>query len=373
MMIMNIPLSSVDLSERERNYVSDAMASGWISATSVYVDKAERAFAGYCGVDECTLVPNGTAALHLALMSLDVRPGDEIIVPGMTFVSPAAVVSRLGAIPVIADVEKVSWCISPVEIERLITEKTKGIIAVDLLGHPADYDVLRRICDERRLFLVEDAAQAHGSKYKGHRTGSLGDLSTFSFFANKTFACGEGGAVLSSNHEVISRARLLKNHGMTKERPYWHEVVGDNFRLTGLQAAILLGQIERADEICQKKKRIAALYREELSDFPGIEFRPSCDWADVVPWLEVIRVLPGAEMTRDALVQKLRKQGVDARALWTPIVDLPPYRKYSVGRNIQTPLAKELLGQALWLPTSSVMTDEQVHDVARAVRAAFQE
>lgn len=371
MRIMNIPLSSVDLSDRERNYVADAMASGWISATSSYVDKAERAFASYCGVDGCTLVPNGTAALHLALMSLDVRPGDEIIVPGMTFVSPVAVVARLGAIPVIADVEKTSWCISPREIERLITERTKGIIAVDLLGHPADYDVLRHICDERKLFLVEDAAQAHGSLYKGRRTGSLGDLATFSFFANKTFACGEGGAVLSSNAEIIKRANLFKNHGMTKERPYWHEVVGDNFRLTGLQAAILLGQIERAEEICRKKKRIALLYRHELDDVSGIEFRPSCDWADVIPWLEVVRVLPDKKMTRDILVEKLRCQGVDARALWTPIVDLPPYQKYLVGRDIQTPLAKELLSQVLWLPTSSAMTDEQVCVVAKAVRTVL--
>jgi len=368
---MRIPLSSIDLSDLERGYAEEALGSGWISGTGPYVEAAEKALAAFCGVDGCIVVCTGTAALHLALMCMGVRPGDEVIVPGMTFVSPAAVVARMGAIPVIADVEEVSWCLDAAEVERLWTEKTRGVIAVDLLGHPADFDSLRRVCGARGLFLVEDAAEAHGSTYKGRRTGSLGDISTFSFFANKTLTCGEGGAVLTSNPDFIRLAALMKNHGMTQERPYWHDVIGDNFRLSNLLAAILFGQVQRANEIIERKKRLAQMYRERLADIEGLAFRPSAEWADVVPWLEPVRVLPESGVSRDELVHRLRANGIDARALWTPLAKLPPYQQWSEGREISTPVAEQLLSELLWLPTSSVMNEAQVEIVVRAVHQAL--
>ncbi len=369
---VDIPLSNIDLSDLERKYGEDALRTGWISGASQpgqYLDRAEKAFATFCGAGGCTLVSNGTAALHLALMCMKVKPGDEVIVPGMTFVSPAAVVARMGAIPVIADVEESTWCISPGEVSRLATERTRGVIAVDVLGHPADYQALRKVCQPRNLFLVEDAAQAHGSASRGHRTGSLGDMATFSFFANKTLNCGEGGAVLSSNPELMTQARLLKNHGMTKERPYWHDVVGDNFRLSNLHAAILLGQIERADAILQKKRRLSRLYREGLADVPGLAFRPCAEWADVVTWLEPLQVLSGGPLTRDELVQQLNNAAIQARPLWSPLAKLPVYAAYGQGRKISTPVSERLLGELLWLPSSSVMTDAQIEKVVGTIRS----
>ena len=368
---MKIPLSHVDLSAVERKYAEEALASGWISGTGEYIERAEKALAAFCGTDGCTVVCNGTAALHLALMCMGVEPGDEVIVPGMTFVSPAAVVARIGAVPVIADVQEVSWCLDPGEVERLATEKTRGVIAVDLLGHPADFDALRKVCRARRLFLIEDAAEAHGSRYKGRRTGSLGDVSTLSFFANKTLSCGEGGALLSCDMEVISRAAVMKNHGMTKERPYWHEIVGDNFRLSNLQAAILLGQIERAEEVIEKKRRVSRMYRQGLSDIEGLALRPSAEWADIVPWIEPIRVLPGSGVSREELVGRLRAEDIDARALWAPLARLPAYRRYCLDKEISTPVAERLLDGLLWLPTSSVMTEAQVETVVNAIRCTF--
>lgn len=365
---MKIPLSNVDLSDVERTYAAEALASGWISGTGGYVEKAEKSLAAFCDTDGCTVVCNGTAALHLALMCMGVEPGDEVIVPGMTFVSPAAVVARMGAVPVIADVQEVSWCLDPGEVDRLATERTRGVIAVDLLGHPADFDALREVCRARGLFLVEDAAEAHGSRYKGRRTGSLGDVSTLSFFANKTLTCGEGGALLSRDMEVMSRAVVMKNHGMTKERPYWHDIVGDNFRLSNLQAAILLGQIERAEEIIEKKMRVSELYRQGLSDIESLALRPSAEWADIVPWIEPIQILPDSGVSRDELVARLRAEDIDVRALWAPLARLPAYRRYCLDKEISTPVAERLLDGLLWLPTSSVMTETHVEIVVDAIR-----
>lgn len=370
---MKIPLSNLDLSSIEVRYAEEAVRSGWISSNGQYLSRAELAWAAYCGSAFCTLVCNGTAALHLALMCMDLQPGDEVIVPGMTFVSPAAVVARMQGLPVFADVEDVSWCIDPEAIELLVTAKTRGVIAVDVLGHPADFDRLRTVCEKYNLFLIEDAAEAHGSRYKGRRTGSLGDISTFSFFANKTLGCGEGGAILTSDSALYEKAVMLKNHGMTKVRPYWHEYVGDNFRMTNVIAGILLGQIERANELTQKRAHVSKLYRKGLAGLSELELRPVAKWAEVVPWLEVLRVLPEAGITRDEMVCALRAEGIDARALWTPLVELPPYRQICEKRGIITPKAKELLGQLLWLPTASTMTDEQVQIVIDAVTKAVKQ
>lgn len=371
---VDIPLSNIDLSDLERKYAQDAMRTGWLSGMGQpgqYLDRAEQAFAAFCGMGDCTLVCNGTAALHLALMCMKLKPGDEVIVPGMTFVSPAAAVARNGAIPVIADVEEATWCISPSEVERLTTGRTRGVIAVDVLGHPADYQALRRVCESKNLFLIEDAAQAHGSKCRGRRTGSWGDMAIFSFFANKTLSCGEGGAVLSANKELMALTRLLKNNGMTKERPYWHEVVGDNYRLSNLIAAVLLAQIERAGEIVEKKKRLSQLYREGLADVEGLAFRPCADWAEVVTWLEPLRVISGGPLNRDGLVQQLDAEGIHARPLWSPLAKLPVFADYCLGRKIATPVAEQLLSELLWLPSSSAMTDGQIEKVVRAIRRAF--
>lgn len=371
-MEMRIPLSTIDLSKREMDYANEAISSGWISSSGSYVKKAEEAWARFCEDTPCTLVCNGTAALHLALMCMGLKPGDEVIVPGMTFVSPAAVVARMGGVPILADVEETSWCIAPEAIKGLVTDKTKGVIAVDVLGHPADYERLEPVCQELGLFLIEDAAEAHGSTCNGKRVGSFGDVSTFSFFANKTLGCGEGGAVLSSNPEILAQTILLKNHGMATSRPYWHDYVGDNFRITNVIAAILLGQIERADELMAGRNRVSAQYHEHLDGIAGLQLRPCTDWATIVTWLEVLRVLPESKLTRDELLAELRANEIDARALWTPLIALPPYKKECEKRGLTTPNAKEILSQLLWLPTASCMSVADVEFVATVVRKALE-
>jgi perosamine synthetase len=364
-------LSDLDLSDRERLYLEEAIRSGWISSAGDFVGRAEEAFARWCGVRGSSLVASGTAALHAVLAALGVGPGDEVIVPGLTFVSPAQCVARSGATPIFADVEATSWCLDPAQIAGLITPRTRGVIAVDVMGHPADYDRLEAECRRHGLFLIEDAAEAHGSRYKGKRTGCFGDVATFSFFANKALATGEGGAVAGDDTDLLAKVNLLKNHGMSREKPYWHEVVGDNWRATNLVAAILLAQVERADDILARRVAVARRYEESLADLRYLRFRPCAPWAEVVPWLVTVELLEGAPLGRDAIVGRLRESGIDARPLWHPLVDLPPYRDGALERGTRTPLSRAILEAGFWLPTSSRMSMADVDLVAAEVRRAL--
>jgi perosamine synthetase len=368
---VKIPLSDLDITDLERRYVAEAMQSGWISFSGEFVRRAEEMFARWCGVEGCTLVTNGTTALHAALAAHGVGPGDEVIVPGLTFVSPAQCLARVGATPVFADVEETSWCIDPDEIPGLVTPRTRGVIAVDVLGHPADYGRLEEVCERHGLFLIEDAAEAHGSRYRGKRTGSFGGIATFSFFANKTLATGEGGALVSNDSRLLAKVKLIKNHGMSPDKPYWHEVVGDNWRATNLVAAVLVGQIERADELMAKRSAVASRYTEALRDVRCLRPRPCAEWAEIVPWLVTFQILPGAPLDRAALLSRLREAGIDARPLWHPLVDLPPYSADARRRGTLTPRSRTILESAFWLPTSSRMTPEQVDFVAAEVRKAM--
>ena len=361
---MRVPLSDMILSAQERAYALEALDASWLSGTGPFIARAEEAWARFLGVPFCALVNNGTAALHAALAPFEVGPGDEVIVPGMTFVSPAAAVARCGAIPVFADIEPESWCIDPDEIERLIRDKTKGVVAVDVLGHPADYDRIRAVCNRYGLFLIEDAAEAHGSRYKGRITGTLGDLATFSFFVNKTVGCGEGGAVVGVDASLMEHVRAFRNHGRTsKQNPYWHGIVGDNLRLSNILAAVLLGQIERVTTLIEKRKYIAERYDIALQEIPFLSPRPVCEWAEVVPWLYTAVVSPESPMSVEEIVQLLRSRGIDARRLWVPLVDLPPYEAECRRRHIDTPRAKSVLPRLFWLPTSAYMTEKQIEFV----------
>ncbi len=361
-MCKQVRLSNVDSSELEIQYVTEAVKSGWISSSGSFVQKAQEKWADFCGVKYCLLVSSGTAALHLSLMPFNLQPDDEVIVPGMTFVSPVAVVKRIGARPVIADVDKMTWCIDPESIKGLITKKTKGIIAVNILGYPANYDAIRKICNNFNLFLIEDAAQSHASNYKGKRCGSFGDVSIFSFFANKTITSGEGGAVLTSDRDIYDKMKVIMNHGMTKNKPYWHGIVGDNFRITNLSAAFLCAQIERIDSIIRKRKHISKLYRDLLSGVGDIEFRKKSEDIDIVVWLQTILV-----RKRDELVKFLISKNIDARSLWFPIINLPPY----CYNQKDTPVAREILSRALWLPTYSSMADSDIEYVVNNVKKFF--
>ncbi|MCI0462177.1 MAG: DegT/DnrJ/EryC1/StrS family aminotransferase [Gemmataceae bacterium] len=355
---MRIPLSDVDLAEAERGYVHSALASGWISGTGEFVGRFERAIAERISRRHVIAVCNGTAALELGLRALGIGAGDEVIVPALTFAAPAAGVCAVGALPVLADIDTATWTISPGEVRRLVTRRTKAIIAVDLLGHPCDYDAL----EEVGLPIIEDAAQAHGAAYKGKPAGAFGIVSTFSFHVNKTITCGEGGCVATDDDALAAKMRLIANHGMTKERPYHHPVVGRNFRMPNLIAAVGLGQAERWGVLVRARQAVAAHYDRLLATAPVIR-RPVAPWATEACWLYTVSV-----PRRDDVVEMLNREGIEARAVWTA---LPDQAVFHPGCRSEYPVARRIADSALWLPTWSGMPPERVREVAEALKQAL--
>jgi perosamine synthetase len=351
---MRIPLSSVNLSELEREYAKEAIDTGWISGGGKYLTEFESALAQKIGRKHVIAVANGTLALELALLAQGVGAGDEVVVPALTFAAPAAAVRTVGAQPVFAEITSASWTLDPEHVRQLINDKTKAIIAVDVLGHPCDFESLQGL----GIPIIEDAAEAHGALYRGTPVGSFGVMSTFSFHANKTITTGEGGCVATDDDSLAASMRLISNHGMTKEHPYWHPVVGHNFRMTNVTAAIGLGQVERWDEMVAARNRVAQLYDELLGD-SIVQRRPVASWATEACWLYTVTATD-----RERLLPFLRAQGIDARAIWTALPDLPLYANSLRG---DYSCARRIANTALWLPTWAYMPEEAIASVADAL------
>ena len=366
---MRIPVAAPDLAEEEERNVLAALRSTWISSTGSFLNEFEAEFARLCDTDGALAVCNGTVALHLALLGLDVRPGDEILVPSLTYIATANAVRYVGAEPVFVDVDPMTWCIDPELLEASITRKTKGIIAVHLYGHPADMDAINHIAAVHGLWVVEDAAEAHFACYKGRPTGGLGDLGTFSFYGNKIITSGEGGAVTVKDKHLELRLRTLRGQGMDPNRRYYFPVTGYNFRLTNLAAALLCGQLARRDSILEARERVFSAYEEMLAGIPGIRFQPTATWAKRAPWLFSILV-DAREFgrTRDELGALLSEMGIDTRPFFIALHRLPPFRLESRARNENLPHTDALSQSGINLPTFSALTDTQLEYITSSIR-----
>jgi perosamine synthetase len=352
-----IPLSAVTIGARERAYVNAALDAGWISGTGPFVREFERRLAERIGRAHVVAVATGTLALELALRALDIGVGDEVIIPALTFAAPASSVLAVGATPVLVDITPSSWTISPAGVAERLSARTRAIMAVDALGHPADYDALAGF----GVPVIEDAAEAHGARYKGRPTGSLGHVSIFSFHANKAIATGEGGCVATDVAELAERMRIIANHGMRPELPYVHEVVGRNYRMTNLSAAVGLGQLDRWDELTSARNQVSRAYDRFLAG-TTCESRPVAEWATYACWLHTVTA-----PNRSAALAYLHEWGVDARAIWPPLSVQPVFGP--VDRRF--PVAEAIAGRAFWLPTYAEMTVDDVEFVAGALRAAL--
>ncbi|NJM53531.1 MAG: DegT/DnrJ/EryC1/StrS family aminotransferase, partial [Blastocatellia bacterium] len=280
-----IPVAATTLNGNEKKYVNDCLETGWISSAGKYVGLFEESFAEFCGVRHAVACCNGTVALHLALASLGVTAGDEIIVPTLTFVATPNAVTYCGATPVFVDSEAETWNLNPAEVEAKITPRTKAIIAVHLYGHPAQMRKLKEIALRHKLFLIEDAAEAHGALCDGQKIGSIGDVSAFSFYANKIITTGEGGMVVTNDDALAEKIRLLRGQGMDPNRRYWHTVIGYNYRMMNLAAAIGLGQLEKVENQLEARRKIALQYRARLHDTSGIIWQDEQIWASHVNWM----------------------------------------------------------------------------------------
>jgi perosamine synthetase len=358
-----IPVYAPLLDGREEKYVLDAVRSGWISSLGSYVTRFEQEFARFCGVRHAVSVSNGTVALHLALHALGIGAGDEVIVPSLTFVATANAVQYTGATPVFADVEPVTWCIDTADVRRRITPRTRAIIPVHLYGHPAPMADLRTLADEHDLLLVEDAAEAHGAAIGDRRVGGWGRIATFSFYANKIITTGEGGMLTTDDDALADRCRMLRDHAMPPHRRYWHDEVGFNYRMTNLQAAVGVAQMERIERFLQRKREIAARYRQELAGISGITFAAELPGYTNVYWMASILVEPPYALQRDELIPVLRTCGIDSRPFFHPMDTLPPYLSAA-----PRPVALHLSRCGMNLPSSPSLTDEQVTYICDVIR-----
>lgn len=367
---MRIPLARPDLTGNEEKFVLAAVRSSWISSSGAFVDKFEQEFAALCGTNAAVSACNGTVALHLALLALNVRQGDEVLVPSLAFVAVANAVRYVGAEPVFVDVDPSTWCMNPELIEERISPKTRGIIAVHNYGHPADMDAINELAGVHGLWVVEDAAEAHLARYRGRVVGGLGDIGTFSFYGNKIMSCGEGGALTLSNAQLETRIRTLRGQGADPKRRYFFPVTGYNYRLTNVACAILCAQVERVGEMVQQRRAVFDLYREYLDGCPGISFQPEADWAETAPWLFNIVVDPQAFGTDAAGVRHaLEMQGIETRPLFIPLHTLPPFRNPPTRHRYDLPVSNTLSQRGVSLPTHSLLGASDVREIADAIRA----
>jgi len=359
-----IPWAKPTLVGNEQAYVRDALESTWISG-GAYVDRFERDFATYCGARFGVATSNGTTALQLTFAALGIGAGDEVIVPAFTFAAPANVAIHAGARPVLADVDPTTWCIDPDRVAGAITPRTRAIVAVHVYGQPCDMEGIQAVAARHGVAVIEDAAEAHGSKYRGRSVGTIGAAGCFSFHAAKTITTGEGGVVLTNDETLAARLCMLRDHGMRKGEPYWHDAIGFNYRLTNYQAAMGCAQLERIDELLARRREIEQQYRLHLKDVRGLGTHAETPGAERVPWGHPLLVDPPVfGMDRDELRRRLAARGVETRPGFHPLHTLPVY-----GFAGRFPNAEHLGTHVLSLPTCHGLSEADIKVVAEAVRA----
>jgi perosamine synthetase len=361
-----IPVAEPALLGNELKYVTECITTNWISSQGSFVKRFEAEFAARLGVPHALAVSNGTVALHLALKAFGIGPGDEVIVPDLTFAATINSVLHAGATPVIVDVDPETWNIDPHATAAVITPRTRAIMPVHLYGQPADMDAIMALADRHGLIVIEDAAEAAGALHKGRPCGSIGHAGTFSFFSNKVITTGEGGMVVFRDDKAAERARRLRDHGMNPAKRYWHDEVGFNYRLTNLQAAIGCAQLEQFDGFLKRKLDIAAAYRARLGRIAGLRLPAEIKDTRNSYWMvSIVAELERAGLDRDALMARLSKAGIETRPLFYPLHEMPPYRDFAGNRAF--PHATRLSQTGLSLPSGVTLTDGQLDYVCGVI------
>jgi perosamine synthetase len=359
-----LPVSEPSLDEKELLYVSECILTNWISSKGKFVTQFEDMFSKFCGTKYAVSTTSGTTALHLALLALDIKEGDEVILPSLTFIATANVVKHCGATPVFVDSEIETWNIDPYLIEQAITSKTKAIIPVHIYGHPADMDPILSIAKKYNLYVIEDSAEAHGALYKGKKVGSMGHLGAFSFYGNKVITTGEGGMVITDSEELYNKMQILKSHGMDPEIKYLHPVLGYNYRLTNIQAAIGVAQMEKIDTLIEKKRKISGWYKEGLTGIKGITLPPEKKWAKNVYWMYSILINEAITgISRDELMNKLTELGIETRPFFYPVHKQPIYNSKQI-----LPVAEKLSREGINLPSAVNLDENKVRNVVKEIK-----
>lgn len=357
---MRIPVYRPSIGEKEKEYVIDCLDSTWVSSKGAYISKFEQKFADRIDARHAITVSNGTVALHLALIALGIGPGDEVIVPTLTYVASVNSISYTGAMPVFVDSLPDTWQMNPSDIQKKITKNTRAIMVVHLYGHPCEMDTILSIAEENNLFVIEDCAEAFGSRYRGRDVGTFGHISTFSFFGNKTITTGEGGMVVTNDQTLFERAIHFRGQGLASHREYWHDVIGYNYRMTNICAAIGLAQLESAEMFIDRKREIAHMYRTGLEALP-VEFHSEAKNVQHTYWMTSVLVASASE--RDRLRVFLSDSGVETRPLFYPVHTMPMYS----GKFQRHPVAENLGWRGINLPSWPGLSNDEVRFVIERI------
>ncbi|MEO6567305.1 MAG: DegT/DnrJ/EryC1/StrS family aminotransferase [Opitutaceae bacterium] len=374
-----IPVSEPLLDGNEKRYLAECIDSGWISSEGPFVARFESALAARLGVAHGVAVCNGTAALETALYALGVGRGDEVVMPSFTIISCALAAIRLGAKPVLVDVDPANWCMDTAAVASRLSARTKVVMPVHIYGHPVDMDPLLRLRESHGFKILEDAAEVHGaayfSKYLGSRwveCGAMGDAAATSFYANKIVTTGEGGMVLSNDATVAERARSYRNLCFRPEQRFFHTELGYNFRLTNLQAAVGLAQVERLDEFIRIKVRLAECYRRWLAAIPGVRFMPVSPWAKSVYWMYAIELDPAVEVDAKVVMERLRAKGVATRPFFLGLHEQVALRELGLFAGEVYPRTEGASRRGLYLPSGLTLTESMVEKVVTALQEVLQ-
>lgn len=364
-----IPVCEPTLNGNELKYVQQAVETNWISSAGSFIHDFEAKFAEKCGAQYGIACANGTVAMHLALATLGLEPGDEVIIPTFTMIATINAVTYCGATPVLVDNEPNYWQMDVEQVAAKITPRTRAIVPVHIYGHPVDMDPLMEVARQHGITVIEDAAESHGAEYKGRRTGSLGDAAGFSFYGNKIITTGEGGMITTNNREIAKLAWNLRDHAFSTERHFWHKFVGFNYRMTNLQAAVGLGQVEQLDAFVEARRQHAFDYNARLAGIPGITTPPEAEWAKNVYWMYGILVDKAHYgMSRDELRLVLAENGIETRTFFIPMHCQPVYWQTFKGQRF--PVSEQLCRDGFYLPSASSLTLDEIKYITDVIRDA---
>jgi len=372
----NIPVNEPSLGDLELEYVNECLRTGWISSAGRFIEEFEAQWAAYCGRGYGIAVSNGTTALQVAVAGLNLEPGDEVIMPSFTIISCVIAVLSNGGIPVLVDSDPRTWCMDVSQVAEKINPRTRAIMAVHIYGHPVDMDPLLKLAREHELAIIEDAAEAHGAEYLSEhelqkpawrRCGSFGLASTFSFYANKLITTGEGGMVLTDDAQFAEAARLQRNLCFRPGRRFHHEELGFNFRLTNLQAAIGVAQIQRISEIVARKRLMGEEYNRRLQSINGLQTPVEESWARNVYWMYGVVISEDTGIDAAELAHRLAERGVETRPFFLGMHEQPALHRRGLFLNEHYPVVERLARQGLYLPSGLALTAEQLELVAEAL------
>jgi perosamine synthetase len=362
-----IPVNEPLVGDSEIKYVMECLRTGWISSEGRFIHEFEERWAAYCGMSFGVAVSNGTVALEIAMACLDLQPGDEVIMPTFTIISCAQAVTMNGMKPVLVDSDPRTWCMNVNQVEAKITARTRAIMPVHMYGHPVDMDPLMELAQKYQLYIIEDAAEVHGAEYKGRKCGGLGDLGCFSFYANKIVTTGEGGMVLTRDAARAEKLRDLRNLCFKKERRFYHTELGHNYRLTNLQAAIGLAQMERIEDSVAHKRWMGAAYTERLKHIRGLQLPFEEPWARNVYWMYGIVLDESTGMDAPEFARRLAEMGVMTRPFFLGMHEQPVFHKMGLFLGENYPVAERIARQGLYLPSGMTLTEANIDQVSNAV------